>query len=310
MTTPECVIGAGAIGLSLAALLSQRAPVCVYAHPEQIDAIRANGVTMSGSLSISRTGKELTLATLPAELPTGGRYWICVKAFDVAAVAKTLSSQLTSGTTVLIANGLGMYSDLVEVLGRSKIVRALPSYGAHRLSLSHVRVSGRPRFDLAANSVDIAPRDQLQADLVSLGAEVTTISSIQTAEWRKILVATTVTTIASLANQPNGVILHNPELRSLAEDVLKELRAVATADGVDLSDLSDTRVFDNLQNHAGNINSLLAALRAALPTELAYTVLRPLLIARAHALRVPLLESIYRLLACIDSQHLLQGAHV
>ena len=133
---------------------------------------------------------------------------------------------------------------------------------------------------------------------------------IQTAEWRKILVATTVTTIASLANQPNGVILHNPELRSLAEDVLKELRAVATADGVDLSDLSDTRVFDNLQNHAGNINSLLAALRAALPTELAYTVLRPLLIARAHALRVPLLESIYRLLACIDSQHLLQGAHV
>jgi len=310
MTSTECIIGAGAMGLSLAALLSERSPVAVYAHPDQIDAIRAQGVTVSGDLTMSRTGSDFRLATQPADLPHGARYWICVKAFDVAAVASQLKSQLSSGTAVLLANGLGLYADVVEVLGRTALMRALPSYGAYRLSPTQVRVSGVPRFDLASHPLDAAARDRLHTELQALGAEVTMIPSVQTAEWRKILVATTVTTIASLANKPNGIILQCPELRSLASEVLTELRTIAAAAGVDLSSLSDEMIYANLENHSGNINSLLAALRAGLPTEIAYTVLRPLSIARAHALRVPLLESIYRLLACIDQHHRLRGAHV
>ena len=310
MERQECIIGAGAVGLSLGAFFAKNAPPSLYAHPDQANAIRKEGITVTGDCACEIPPQALHLCTTPQELPHGTRYWICVKAFNVVELVGTLQHQLRSGTTILLANGLGLYNDIANVLGRSAIIRALPSYGAHRLTHTSVRVSGTPRFELASSPEDAAACALAQETLKNIGAMTTTIPSVHAAEWRKILVATSVTSLATLANQKNGIILECTALRALAEDVLAELRATALGSGVDLSDLPNDSIFRNLENHAGNVNSLFAALRAGLPTEIDYTLARPLLAARKSGITTPHLEVILRLLQCIEQNHLFRAAHV
>ena len=309
METSDCVIGAGAIGLSLAAFLAKERPIALYAHHGQAEALRRAGVAVTGDHSFQLSPHALHISTEPSELPLGARYWICVKAFHLAPLAATLSKQLRSGTTILIANGLGLYNDLVAAIGRSPIVRALPSYGAQRVGSTEVRISGTPRFEIASSPEDVPAREQVRAALTAIGAVTSTVPTVQVAEWRKLLIATTVTSLASLADQQNRCILENPQLRTLAEDVLGELRSIAEHSGVQLNDIPNEMIFANLVNHASNINSLLVALRSGLPTEIEYTILRPLLAARGHGLLTPHLETIFKLLCCIEQHHLFQQSH-
>lgn len=232
----------------------------------------------------------------PATIPTNSSLWICTKAFDVVPLIKSLGGQIANlHSVVLLSNGLGLYMEAAEAIGRSvPIVRALCSTGFELDSTSQVRQNGVLRFSLAGTDEHQRTTEWAYSLLLQLGAEVTQEKNIALAEWRKAMINIVVNTLSTLADAPNGVILDNADIFQRAVALLAEVRQVAAAEGFDISKPTNEEFFTGMRNYAQNVNASLAALRRGKKTEVEYLLGRMLRIADAYAVPCPVAQASYQ----------------
>ncbi len=269
------IVGAGALGSYLADTLSKRAEILLL-------------------------GRNLAeLSSFKAKF-----IFICVKAHHLDDLMKTLTPHLSnSSILVLCCNGLGMYFQLATALKvKCPILRLLPNIGLRKLSDGKIIVSGEPLSYLASTAQDKSDRDGLEAILRESGWRLQVEKDIATAEWKKALTNIIVNSLASICDAPNGIILDSLELKELAGKVLAEIRAVALADGFDLSSPTDKDIFAGIKNHAQNICSTLVDLRAGKKTEIDCILGRFLRLARDYGIATPISETLYLLLKALENK--------
>src|SRR5262245_34664699 len=73
-----CIVGAGAIGVSIAKLLSSQIPVSLWTR--DID-----------KTSRLIKDKHVSIIDRPSSLPAQTNYWLCVKAYDIEALLQKLT---------------------------------------------------------------------------------------------------------------------------------------------------------------------------------------------------------------------------
>lgn len=281
-----CIIGAGAVGLGLAAHLSRVVPVAVIARSNKLQQLRnspaATSVTYVGSAG-----------ELPWQLSS---LWICTKAYTAVEAIKTYE-QLLAPTcpVVLVPNGLGVYMECAEAIGRrAPVVRALVHTG-FRETLDSVVQAGPLRISLAAPPTSTAALHEIQYLLERAGAEVSLEKDIATAEWKKTLLNVATNPICGLLRAPNRIVAENAALHELAQDLITEARAVARAEGFPLDDLSDDAIFSAIRAVGENRNSLLLDIEKGRRTEIDYILGRVVRIAESHSVSVPRCRALYAL---------------
>ena len=179
------VLGAGAVGGTLAALLARQGhELEVTARGEHLAAIRAGGLVLAGGWGSSTADVAAVEAlTMRPELAI-----LATKAQDAAA-ALTGSAAVLEGVPVLVVqNGLGGLRVAHETLPDSPLLGGLALFAASYLSPGHVDVTGPNPLILGAGpGCDEATLASIAAVLRdALPIEVT--PDIDGAQWTKLLI--------------------------------------------------------------------------------------------------------------------------
>lgn len=221
------VVGAGAIGGTLAAMLDRAGDeVVVTARGEQLDAIRARGLTMTGAWGdhVARVGAAQVLPE-PPDLAL-----LTVKAQDAAAAATANAQVLAGVPVVVVQNGLTGPQALRSVLPQSPLMAGLSLIAAAYLEPGSITVTASNTTVLAA---DTATETDLRAaaGVLRRAVPVTVARDLVGAQWSKLVVnqLNAAPAVTGLAGQQ---ALAAPRLRTAIASAMRETVRVGRAAGV------------------------------------------------------------------------------
>jgi len=234
------VVGAGAVGSFYGAMLARAGQrVVLIGRPPHVAAIEQGGLKldMAGRIETIRTEASTTLdAVRGADLVL-----FCVKSTDTAAVARELEPRLDPHAVVLsLQNGVENAATIARTV-RQTVVPAVVYVATAMGGPGIVRHFGRG--DLVIGALDSGASSEpalagVLHDLVALFAAAgvkVTISSDVTAElWSKLLVNCAYNAISALAQAPYARLAALPEIRELQAMIVREVVALAQAEGVAL----------------------------------------------------------------------------
>lgn len=228
------VIGAGAVGSVLAALLNRAgAPVTLVGGSVHWQAVRREGLLFEAGLPAGAVVHVATAA--PAEVPAlGGRDLVVLagKLTRLAETAAWLRERLAPAAGLLaLQNGLGIAEIVGRALGRPAdrpAERALVYYGAH------VPTPGRVRYFPGRVLLGAGPGAAALAGWLEGQMTVEVGGDVRQAEWEKLALNCLANPLAALLRVHNAR-LRDPALDPLKEGILAEVRAVMAAEGLALA---------------------------------------------------------------------------
>ena len=264
------VLGAGAVGLSVAAKLSRVCEVHAVTRKKTADAVMAGGFTLTGIW-----GENLYRFSISDSVPDGARYdyaLITSKSRDTDAICRKFAATLKDTETVSLQNGIGNE----EIIGRytSRVIGGMIITGFEWAgdAAVHVSVDGGPaklgRFPAGLDE----PVKRLVALMQEAGIRVEGSPAVRSDLWGKTLYNCALNPLGAIMGVPYGK-LADPAAWKIIESIVREGFLVVNAEGVTLpwktADeylvyLHDTQ----LPATAGHHSSMLQDLARGHPTEI------------------------------------------
>jgi 2-dehydropantoate 2-reductase len=238
--THTVVVGAGAVGSYYGAMLARAGHrVTLIGRASHVAAIERDGLQVhkGGTVEAVRLGASTELAAVRhADLVL-----FCVKSTDTEVVGREMASHLKADTLVLsLQNGVDNAPTLAQLV-RGTVVPAVVYVATALPEAGVVQHFGRgdlvigPLNEAQAHDVTMAQRLRAVVALFASADVPVTISPDVMAElWRKLMVNCAYNAISGLAQLPYGVMASVPEVVLLQRAVVREVVAVAHADGVTL----------------------------------------------------------------------------
>ena len=283
------IVGAGALGSLFGGLLARAgASVWLYnpSNVAHVHAIQHNG------LRIERDAELITVAvpatTTTEALADADLVGIFVKAYQTAQAMEQIAPKLNRRSWVLsVQNGVGMEAEILKFVPSERFLRGVTAQGATLLGPGRVRWAGVGPTKLGRWE---GPLTSELEDILALfqraGIETEYSQEIERLLWEKLIINCAINPLTALFDQPNGVIVHDSELREIAGAVACEALRVARAHGVTLTEEEAiARVETVAQKTAQNISSMLQDVRRGRPTEIAY--INGAVVREGRRLRIP-----------------------
>jgi 2-dehydropantoate 2-reductase len=233
-----CFIGAGALGSSLGGTLARAGHdvVLVDRDAAHVDAINRTGLRM---VEGGREHVVRVAATTRCDgLPLVDLVIVLVKSGATREAAQSAMGLVGPYTIVMsIQNGLGHEEILAEVFGRERVIGAKTWTGGTRLGPGHVLagIAGKQTF-IGELDGSVTARVRRVADaLSSSGIETVASDRIVAVMWEKLLINVATAALTGITRLPYGPLQRTPEVAACAIEAVAEAVAVATAQGVVLS---------------------------------------------------------------------------
>jgi 2-dehydropantoate 2-reductase len=232
------VVGAGAVGGYFGARLAQAGhDVTFVARGPNLSALRAHGLAVESAL-----GPATVRAAATDDVANVGPVdvvLLCVKLWDVAALAPRLAPLLAPGGVVIpLQNGVDAPAILAASLGGERVLGGVayiaatlkaPGVVAHTGTMARLVVGAFPGGPVqAAQAFVDACRD------ARVDAEVS--PDIQRALWEKFVFLASLAGVTAASRQPVGVIRADPELRATMRAAMQEAFDLGRARGVALQE--------------------------------------------------------------------------
>lgn len=179
------VIGAGAIGGTIAALLDRVGHLVeVTARGEQLAAIRADGLRLDGGWGSHTAQIEAaeTLQTRPDLV------FLCTKAQDAQSAIRANAAHLDGITVVVVQNGLAGLRLATELLPGSQCVGALALYAASYLSPGRVTVTTTANTYLGAGTGPAPSAAVEAANILDAAMPSFAVDNFTGCQWTKLIV--------------------------------------------------------------------------------------------------------------------------
>lgn len=235
------VVGAGAVGGTLAALLDRAGhDVEVTARGAHLDALRSEGLHLDGAWGgrLARSAASETLARRP-DLAL-----VTTKAHDTLEAARQNAASLEGVPLLVVQNGLGGVDAVRAALPASPVAGGLALFAASYLAPGRVEVTASAPLVIQAD----APGAQFVALLAPL-MPVESARDFAGAQWTKLIVnqVNALPAVTGLSVQEVGA---HPGLRAVQTRSTREAVLVALAGGVRFAALGG-RDHDSLVAFAG-----------------------------------------------------------
>lgn len=254
------IIGAGAMGTSLGAMLGRVAPVVMVCRtPSRRAQLQERGARAHGKVealarpeiveSISGLGGGISaifVATKTTAIPE--------VAAELRPLLGTLGDQPGAPFVVSYQNGIEPGRQLMELLEDDRVLRMVLNFGA-RLDPScgdvEVTLSDPPHSVGCLNPAHRPVCQQLGALLTSAGLSTVFDERIEARVWFKGVVNAAMNPVAAVVNATVGQVLDSPA-RTIVDRLLWEGFMVALAEGIDLGEdplRRAMRVLDSARPH-------------------------------------------------------------
>jgi 2-dehydropantoate 2-reductase len=293
------VFGAGGIGAYFGGRLAQAGvEVELIARGAHLEALRSDGLRVQST----RGDFEIVLPATddPADIGPVDFVLFTVKSQDTAAAAARLGPLLHPDTAVVsLQNGLGNVEAIAAEIGSGHTM------GGAAYLLSTIAEPGLVVHSAGPATLIFGESDGRRSDralrlldaLLAGGVEATLSDEIWRSVWDKFAFICALSGMTAAVRLPIGDIRSVPDSWQMLRGILREVAAVATAEGIDLSD-------DALDRHEalalglepGTFSSLHYDMTHGKPMELEALHGELLRRARNHGLAVPATQAIYAIL--------------
>jgi 2-dehydropantoate 2-reductase len=307
------IIGAGAMGSSLAAITSRFAPtVMVCRNPERAAQIFEHGVRCTGALEAKA---EPIIVRNAAELEDVGgvKYlFIAVKTTAIKQVCEELAplresiKQQGGGEVKLISyqNGIDPGRSIMQLLDTKHVMRMVLRYGAvirDAIGTVEIIMHDPPHFIGCLDASLRSDCNFLAENFTKVGFGTNYTDSIEHAVWGKAIINAAINPVCALVNADIGSVFDSPA-RALVVRMLDEGLAVARAEGIDLGEGFRERAFELASMSTHHLPSMVDDIQQGRPSEVGQ--LNRQIVDRAKALGVstPTHETIDALIETFDWQ--------
>lgn len=281
------VIGPGAMGLLFGSYLSRQNEVTlVGTNPAKMHTIQENGVTvreMDGSETVYHPAATADAAALPpADLVL-----LQVKASaSQAALAK--NKNLIGPDTLLLTlqNGMGHETLLEQFAPAERVIIGTTQQGSYKLGETAVCHSGGGKTYLGAVTGDSSRFAPLAAMFAACGFPCEVSAQVQGMIWDKLMINASSSVLSGILQVPQGYVEQDPHAWTLAEKLIRELCAAATAEGYPFdAEEQIARIRLHLQKAPTGFTSIYADLKAGRRTEV--DVINGAVVKAGHRCGVP-----------------------
>lgn len=225
------IVGAGALGSALGAMLSKAFPVTVIGHEN--DHVRA---IKDGPLDVrmpdgSRREVAMDVVADHAVVAKADLAILAVKSYDTDRALRDLDPVLEGADLLTLQNGLGNLDAMAATVDPARVIGGTTTLGATLTAPGKVAIEslgktriGRPWGNQGSTVETIARRFE------STGLETSVVPEIRHAIWEKVLVNAGINPVTALGRVENGALREEPG-RSLLEAAVREAARVAAAEG-------------------------------------------------------------------------------
>lgn len=212
------VVGAGAVGGAIAALLARAGhEVDVTARGEHLAAIQEHGILLSGAWGEYRAQVDAAEELTPGvELVI-----IATKAQDAPAAIRANLGKLRGIPLVVIQNGLDGISAAKEASPRSDIVGGLATFASSYLSPGRITVTTAGPLFLGVASPDSDVPARYAARILNEALPTSTVPNFIGAQWTK-LVINQVNALPAITGLSVQEVVANPGLRRIMTESMRE----------------------------------------------------------------------------------------
>jgi len=287
------IIGAGAMGLSLAAMLGRAAEVAIVVRdPATAQHVAADGVAVRGLMQATAHPEVVpSIASLTGAMPLTAIF-VATKTTAIDEVARELGPVLDDlpddehPFVISFQNGIEPGRDLMVRLHEPKVLRMVLNYGATQTddNAASVMLSGPPHFIGGPDATHRLFASRLAALLTACGLPTEPVDDIEPYVWTKGVLNAAMNPVAALTDSSVGEVLDSPA-RAIVSRLIDEGLRVAHADGIDLGPDIAGRMWAILDKARPHTPSMVGDIRGGRPSEVGQ--LNRQIIEHAHRAGVP-----------------------
>jgi 2-dehydropantoate 2-reductase len=225
------ILGAGAVGLSVAAKLSTVCEVHAVCRKSSADAIATRGFTLTGIW-----GDGTFRFSASDSVPQDSRFdyiIISSKSQDTESICRQFAPLLVNTETVSLQNGIGNEEIISRFTNRVIGGMIITGFEWRNDAAVHVSVEAGPMMLGRFPSGLDEPVERLAAIMQKAGVRVGTSASIRTELWGKTLYNCALNPLGAIMGVPYGKLSHTASWR-IIENIVHETFRVVVAEGVQL----------------------------------------------------------------------------
>lgn len=266
------IFGAGGIGGYLGGRLSQAGEeVVLIARGEHLKAIKEHGLRVD-----SVKGDFVAIPALatdnPTEAGTVDAVILGVKAWQVVDAAMAMRPMVGPETIVVpMQNGVEAPAQLASVLGDKAVVVGLGGLISYIVGPGHILHAGGEPF-VAFGETDNSTTERTQNLLHAFqnaGVQASIPSNIQAALWGKLAFMAANSGVGAITRVPSGQWRSLPGSWEMAQQVVREVLAVAAGQGIEMPKDAFTSAVSRLEGSPPNgTSSMQRDLMEGRPSEL------------------------------------------
>lgn len=306
------VVGAGAIGGTIAALLDKAGyEVEVTARGEQLKAIRETGITLVGEWG-NHTAYPQCNSMLQA---TPDLAFVCTKAQDASSALELNKVRLAGTAVVVVQNGLEGLASARRILSSSSCIGALALFAANYVSSGHVTVTAAGPMYLGDGTTEPTAAVKEATEVLASAMPARAASNFIGCQWTKLLI-NEVNAMPAITGLSVQETIADARLRRIITAAMREMVRVGRGAQIrfgSVQGLTDFRL--RLFEHAGltaggllprlmaarmgstpNLGSTLQSLKRSQKTEIDFLNGAVVTAATASGTTAPINES---LVACV-----------
>ena len=301
--TKVAVLGAGAMGCLFGGLMAEKGldVVLIDVWKDHVDAINKNGLKMDGHggdrfIKIKATTDPSTLKTVDAII-------IMCKA-TALKTALTNSKNIIGDNTMLMSfqNGIGHEAIMQEIAGKDKVLGGTTTQASNIVGPGHIKNHGSLPSWIGEYEGGMSDRvSDLAETFTAHNLETIAVADIKKRKWMKLFALTAIGPLSSVFN------LHHTDLyitnknqkvsRSLGKQIILETRAVAKADGVDVTEDECLEMFNKIvDSKQTNKSSMCFDILNKRKTEIEFINGAVAKIGKSHGIKTPMNDLMYNMI--------------
>jgi 2-dehydropantoate 2-reductase len=257
------VMGTGAIGGYVGARLAAKgARVTFIARGRHLAAIREQGLRVRSPLGDLHV-QPASATDDPAAVGEVDVVLLGTKLYDVDAAARAIAPMLGPGTAVVcVQNGVDAPEMVARACGRDHVVGGVVLINGEITTPGVILHKALNRLTVGELDGRPSPRlERLVALASSAGIEADLSRDIRLEIWRKFVFLAPMAAVSAMTRVPLAGIRRHPETWRLVEQGMREVVAVANAQGVGVTE-------DDVQRTLAFVQGMPATWRASLAVDL------------------------------------------
>jgi 2-dehydropantoate 2-reductase len=294
------ILGAGAMGAFFAAKFfdAPEFSTALIAGGERHERLTRDGLVVNGKTY------HIPVRDPETDGPTADLIIVAVKHHHLPKAVHELRNVVADGTTILsVMNGLDSEKTIGAVYGMDKALYGV-SVGIDALRQGNqvsYTTPGRHYFGEAAN-VPISERvRRVQVAFERAGIPYETPPDMLRMMWWKFMVNVSMNPSSAVMHAPYGVFQASPEARALMEDLMREVIALAQAEGIHLSEQDIADWYPVLQTLSPQgQTSMLQDIEARRKTEIEMFAGKAVELGHRHGIPTPVNETMLRIIHVLE----------